>query len=44
MLEEYRNHVAKRATLGIPPIALGTNQTNPLNKQLKALNVEVGIS
>ena len=44
MLEEYRNHVAERVAMGIPPLALKTNQTLTSNKLPKAPTMEAGIS
>lgn len=35
MLESYRQHVAERATLGIPPLPLSAEQTNGLIELLK---------
>jgi aconitate hydratase 2/2-methylisocitrate dehydratase len=36
MLESYRQHVAQRAALGIPPLPLDTQQTSELCQLLKA--------
>ena len=35
MLETYRQHVAERAALGIPPLPLSAEQTNGLIALLK---------
>ena len=35
MLESYRQHVAERAALGIPPLPLSAEQTNGLIALLK---------
>ena len=36
MLEAYRQHVAERAALGIPPLPLNAQQTADLVELLKA--------
>ena len=36
MLETYRQHVAERAALGIPPLPLSAQQTGALIELLKA--------
>ena len=36
MLEAYRQHVAERAALGIPPLPLSAKQTAELIELLKA--------
>jgi len=45
MLEAYRQHVAERAALGIPPLPLTAQQTADLiellNRNLKALDSPV---
>ncbi|MGG2564568.1 bifunctional aconitate hydratase 2/2-methylisocitrate dehydratase, partial [Pseudomonas aeruginosa] len=35
MLENYRSHIAERATQGLPPLALNTEQTASLVELLK---------
>ena len=35
MLEQYRQHVAERAQLGIPPLPLDAKQTSELCELLK---------